>query len=144
FPIGFRKDIPELLAQANCFALCSTVEGVPGVILEAGSQKKPSISTNAGGGKEVLIDNETGYIIDEFNKTEYTRKLVQLVSNKELNSEMGDKAYKLVVEEFNPEKNAIKFEILYEGLLNKGEKIFSPINEKLKILQIIQKKQFRG
>lgn len=117
FPIGFRKDIPELLAQADCFALCSRVEGVPGVILEAGSQKKPSISTNVGGVKEVLINNETGYIIDNFDKHEYTRKLIQLVSNRELNSEMGNKAYKLVLEEFNPEKNAEKFVNLYERLL---------------------------
>ncbi len=117
FPIGFRKDISELLAQADCFALCSKVEGVPGVILEAGSQKKPSISTNVGGVKEVLINNETGYIIENFDKDEYTRKLIQLVSNKKLNSEMGGKAYKLVVEEFNPEKNVKKFENLYERLL---------------------------
>lgn len=117
FPIGFQKDIPELIAQVNCLALCSKVEGVPGVILEAGSQKKPSISTNVGGVKEVLIDNETGYIIDDFNKKEYTRKLVQLVNNRELNKEMGNKAYNLVIEEFNPEMNARKFEKLYEGLL---------------------------
>lgn len=144
FPLGFRKDIPELLAQADCFALCSKVEGVPGVILEAGSQRKPSISTNVGGVKEVLIDNETGYIVNDFDKLEFTRKLIQLVGNKELNLEMGNRAYQLVVEEFNPEKNARKFEKLYAGLLIKRKKILAETNGKLKILQIIQKKQFRG
>lgn len=117
FPIGFRKDIPELLSQADCFALCSKVEGVPGVILEAGSQKKASISTNVGGVKEVLIDNVTGYIIENFDKEDYTRKLIQLVRNRDLNTEMGNRAYNLVMEEFNPGKNAKKFEKLYIELL---------------------------
>ena len=144
FPIGFRKDIPELLAQADCFALCSKVEGVPGVILEAGSQKIPSISTNVGGVKEVLVDNETGFIIENFDKKEFALKLIQLVGDKELNSKMGNNAFKLVVEEFNPEKNAKKFENLYEALLIKRKKIVSQNSEKIKILQIIQKKQFRG
>ena len=144
FPIGFRKDIPELLAQVDCFALCSKVEGVPGVILEAGSQKKPSISTNVGGVKEVLVDNETGYIIENFDKKEFAWKLVQLVNNRKLNAEMGNNAYKLVVDEFNPEKNAKKFEKLYAGLLIKKTQILPENREKLKILQLIQKKQFRG
>ncbi len=122
FQIGFRKDIPELLSQSVCFALCSKVEGVPGVILEAGSQKKPSISTNVGGVKEVLVNNETGFIIDNFDKSEYIRKLIELVNNNELNARMGNKAYNLVVEEFNPEKNAKKFVDLYKELLLREKK----------------------
>lgn len=144
FALGFRKDIPDLLAQADCFALCSIIEGVPGVILEAASQKKPSISTNVGGVNEVLIDNKTGFIIEDFDKKEFSRKLIQLVKNTVLNKEMGEKAYRLVVEEFNPVKNARKFEKLYTILLNNDIDTSPQKDGRLIILQIIQKKQFRG
>lgn len=144
FTLGFRRDIPDLLAQADCFALCSKIEGVPGVILEAASQKKPSISTNVGGVNEVLVDKETGYIIESFNKKEYTRKLVELVTNSTLNKEMGEKAYRLVAEQFDPVKNARKFERLYSALLSDRITSFPETPDKLSVLQIIQKKQFRG
>ena len=140
FLLGFRKDIPELLAQADCFVLASKIEGVPGVILEAASQRVPTVATNVGGVPEVLVNGKTGFIIDDFDKKEFKARLLSLVTNPDLNKEMGSNAFKLVQQEFNPVKNARKFEQLYARLANKtlGGK------DHLRILQIIQKKQFRG
>lgn len=140
FLLGFRKNIPELLAQANCFVLASKIEGVPGVILEAASQRVPSVATNVGGVPEVLINGETGFIIDDFNKNEYKEQLLSLVTNSDLNKKMGQNAFRLVQQEFNPVKNARKFEHLYARLAKKSLEE----NKQLRILQIIQKKQFRG
>jgi glycosyltransferase involved in cell wall biosynthesis len=140
FLLGFRKDIPELLAQADCFVLASKIEGVPGVILEAASQRVPSVATNVGGVPEVLINGETGFIINDFNKEEFKLRLISLVANPDLNKEMGNNAFKLVHKEFNPIKNAREFEELYARLANK----FLSRKKQLRILQIIQKKQFRG
>lgn len=122
FLAGFRKNIPELLAAADCFLLASKVEGVPGVILEAAAQRKPSIATNVGGVKEVLKDGETGFIIDNFDQKEYSKKLIALMNNEKLRNELGDNAYKLVLNEFNPEKNAQRFENLYSRLTSENIK----------------------
>ncbi len=116
FLLGFRKDIPELLAQADCFALASKIEGVPGVILEAASQRVPSVATNVGGVPEVLINGKTGFIIEDFNKSEYKSRLISLVTNSALNKELGDNAFNLVKKEFDPLNNARKFEKLYAQL----------------------------
>lgn len=144
FLTGFRKDIPELLAASDLFVLCSKVEGVPGVILEAAVQKKPSISTNVGGVKEVLESNKTGFIIDDFNKQDFISKIIKLSTDDKLRKSLGENACSLVSKEFNPIKNARKFEKLYADL--SGSKITKNYDEKkkLRILQIIQKKQFRG
>lgn len=140
FLLGFRKDIPNLLSQANCLVLASKIEGVPGVILEAASQRVPAVATNVGGVPEVLISGETGYIIEDFNKAIFKERLITLVTDAKLNNQMGDRAYNLVQKDFNPIKNARRFEKLYARLANK------PLDDKnqLRILQIIQKKQFRG
>lgn len=140
FLLGFRKDIPELLAQADCFALASKIEGVPGVILEAASQRVPTVATKVGGVPEVLIHEKTGFIIDDFDKKEFQKRLISLVTNSELNKKLGENAFNLVQKEFNPLSNALKFEKLYARLAHPSlvEK------NQLRILQIIQKKQFRG
>jgi len=117
--LGFRKDIPEVLAASDCFVLASKVEGVPGVILEAGTQKKPSIATNVGGVSEVLIDGQTGFLIEDFNKKVFKEKLLEVLLNEDLRLKLGENAYNLVLNEFNPLKNAQKFEELYHRLILK-------------------------
>jgi len=141
FLLGFRKDIPELLSAADCIVLSSLVEGVPGVILEAAVQEKPAVASNVGGVKEVLLNGKTGFIIDDFEKNTFKSKLVEICENDELRSRLGKNARELVVEQFNPVKNAKKFETLYADLA--GKRLHKP-DGKLRILQIIQKKQYRG
>lgn len=143
FLMGFRKNIPELLAASDCLALSSLVEGVPGVILEAGVQKKPSVATNVGGVQEVIRPNETGFIIDDFDQNKFRDAIVELLENESLRSRMGMSAYNLVLKEFNPTRNARRFEKLYVDLAGKKPGSNGG-GEHLKILQIIQKKQFRG
>lgn len=141
FLLGFRKDIPELLSAADCIVLSSLVEGVPGVILEAAVQEKPAVASNVGGVKEVLLDGTTGFIIDDFEKSTFKSRLVDICANDELRLQLGKNARKLVVEQFNPVKNAKKFETLYAKLA--GKRLGRP-DGKLRVLQIIQKKQYRG
>ena len=117
--IGFRKDIPELLSAADCFVLPSFVEGVPGVILEAAVQKIPTVATNVGGVNEVLQNGVTGYTIDNFDQDDFMEKLLKILSDNELRRSMGQNAYRLAMEEFNPTKNAKKFEKLYKSLVLK-------------------------
>jgi glycosyltransferase involved in cell wall biosynthesis len=118
--LGFRKDIPELLSEAECFVLSSKVEGVPGVILEAAAQRKPAVATNVGGVFEVLRDGETGFMIDNFNKSQFKEKLLSIMNDAKVREEMGNKAYNLVQENFNPVKNALRFESLYRELISKN------------------------
>lgn len=117
FLLGFRQDIPELLAASDCIVLTSKVEGVPGVILEAGTQKIPAIATNVGGVKEALIDGKTGFLIDGFDKNEFKNKLIELMTNDELRKRFGENAYEMISKGYDPKLNARKFEKLYQKLI---------------------------
>ena len=118
FLTGFRSDIPEVLSACDFFVLSSKVEGVPGVILEAGAQRKPSVSTDVGGVNEVIKDGETGFIIQNFDQDDFKKKILMLAENEQIRQEMGENAYSLVSVEFNPLNNAKKFESLYSRLKN--------------------------
>ena len=116
--LGFRKDVPELLAISHCLVLSSKIEGVPGVILEAAAQRKPSIAVDVGGVSEVLINGETGYLVEQFDLREFKKSLLFLMENSDERDRLGNNAYALVEQSFNPKKNAEKFEKLYGQLVN--------------------------
>jgi glycosyltransferase involved in cell wall biosynthesis len=118
--LGFRKDIPEILAASDCLVLSSKIEGVPGVILEAGTQKTPSIATNVGGVKEALIDGKTGYLIDDFNIKLFRERLIGIMENEDLRKQLGENAYEMISKGYDPHSNASKFEKLYHRLINES------------------------
>jgi L-malate glycosyltransferase len=114
---GFYPQPGKLLAAADLTVLCSTVEGVPGVILEAGSQKIPAVAVNVGGVQEVVWEKQTGYVIEEFNPQLFADKVLHLLHNNELRSQMGHRAYEVVQQNYDPETNAHTFEQLYNQLM---------------------------
>ena len=62
--LGFRQDISTLLSLSDLFVLPSYYrEGVPRVLLEAGSMKLPLITTNMPGCKEVVRDGWNGLLV---------------------------------------------------------------------------------
>jgi L-malate glycosyltransferase len=115
--VGLQPDIASYLAAADLFVLCSKVEGVPGVILEAGVQGVPSISSDVGGVREVIRDDETGVVMNDFNAMQYANTITGLLSDRQKLIAMGKLAREFVVENFNSEKNATLFIQLYSDLI---------------------------
>ena len=50
-------------AAADCFVFPSYREGFPNTVLEAGAMGLPSIVTDINGSREIIVENENGYII---------------------------------------------------------------------------------
>ena len=121
FQLGFQSEIGRYLAASDVFILCSKVEGVPGVILEAAVQHTPSISSDVGGVKEVIDNNVTGIIMKNFDAARYSSALLDLLSNRQQRLEMATRAFDFVVENFNPEKNTSLFIQLYSKLISEKQ-----------------------
>jgi glycosyltransferase involved in cell wall biosynthesis len=62
--LGKRRDVPELLAEAECFLLTSDYEGCPYTVLEAMAAGVPVVSTRVGGVPELVADGETGLLVE--------------------------------------------------------------------------------
>lgn len=62
--IEFQEDIREFLAISNLFVLPSYREGLPNVLIEAGSYGVPLVATNINGCNEVIVDGENGALVN--------------------------------------------------------------------------------
>ncbi len=113
------KDINEFNAGMDIICLSSNNEGTPVSIIEAQASQVPVVSTNVGGVQNVMIDNETGYIVPKNNARIFADKLLVLIENEVLRNEMGQKGWTFVKERFHFERLVKDMEDYYKGLLNK-------------------------
>ncbi|MDM8234654.1 glycosyltransferase family 4 protein [Phocaeicola barnesiae] len=68
-------------------------ESFPMVLLEAMQQKKACISTDEGGIPEIIVQNETGYIIPKRSPQELANKIEYLIEHPDICHSMGEKGF---------------------------------------------------
>ena len=61
--------------------------------VEAISQKKPVIATDCGGLPEVIINNETGFIVKKDNPVMFSNKILRLVYDKKIRKKFSVNSY---------------------------------------------------
>lgn len=97
-----RNDVFYLLSKTNIFVNPSNYpEGLPTVLLEAGSFSIPIISTPNGGAKEIIFDKETGLLIPSGNVRHIYQSLDWINNNHDKAVKMGNNLYKLLKKRFD-------------------------------------------
>jgi len=80
-------------------------EGTPVSVLEAGASGLPVIATKHGGIKDVVLDGETGYLVNEYDVDAMAERMIELAGNPALAHKMGQAGRKRIVENFSMEKS---------------------------------------
>lgn len=113
--LGIRKDVPELLSAADIFVLSSAWEGFPLVVGEAMSCQRVVISTDAGGAREFLIDQD--FLVDTQNSVALAESM-QAAANlsDESASEYGRKSRQYIIEKFGLNSVVERWEAIYAGI----------------------------
>lgn len=114
--LGFRQDVPDLLAAADMLVVASTSEGCPVVILEAMASRCPVICTRVGGSAEVVADGRTGIVVEPRRPKELAEAMLRLVGDAARRDEMGRQACQMVHEHFTIETMVRRFEQIYDDL----------------------------
>lgn len=114
---GFRNDAMQLIKKADLLVLPSIIEGLPGVILEAFYCRTPVVAYNVGGISEILINGETGSLIEKDDEEGFAKAILDTASKP--SQKKIDNAYKLVTSQYLNTAIAKKFVDAYTSLLVK-------------------------
>lgn len=111
------KDIATFNAGMDIMCLTSNNEGTPVSLIEAQACNLPVVSTDVGGVKDILIPNETGFVVPKNDPNAFARALEKLIESKELRSEMSEKSWTFVKNKFHYSNLVHQTESLYRDLL---------------------------
>lgn len=95
----FEKSIGYV--QHSIVANNGDSEGTPVAVLEAGLSALPVISTFHAGIPDVILNNETGFLVKEHDVNEMANKIIFLIENKKIAKDMGVKSRKYIAENFS-------------------------------------------
>ncbi len=87
--LGYRSDVPDVLAAADVFTLPSHFEGLPMSVIEAMLTGLPVVATDIRGPREQVVDGETGLLVPAGTVGPLAAALARLVGDPALRTRMG-------------------------------------------------------
>ena len=117
-----RKEIIKHLQSAFLFVQHSLValngdsEGTPVGIIEAMAAGLPVVSSRHAGIPDVVIENETGFLVDEGDISAMAENILTLVNNRELAKSFRKKGKERILSEFTLQKHIATIDRLIEEI----------------------------
>lgn len=99
--LGYREDIPAILAAADIFALPSHFEGLPMSVIEAMLTGLPVVATYIRGPREQVVEGETGYLVPPRTVEPLAAALGRLIADPSLRVRMGAAGRARALERFD-------------------------------------------
>ncbi len=107
------RDVDEVINKATMVLLPSLFEGLPLVALQAARMQRPIVSSDVDGLSELIIDQQTGLILEDNNEQELAQAILSLMQNPQQAFRMGKAAGKRLEERFGFEDCVSQYEKLY-------------------------------
>lgn len=111
--LGFREDIPGLLACFDIFVLPSLWEGLSITLLEAMAAGKPIVTTNIKGNREVITNGIDGLLVNPADPVALADAVINLIRDKERACAMGKRARHKIRTSFSEEVMVVRTLELY-------------------------------
>ena len=107
--LGQINNAPQWLEACDIFIQPSIEEAFGLVFAEAGAKGKPAIATNVGGIKEIIIHNETGYLVPPASPEELSQALQKLLESPKERKLLGENAYQRISTQFSIDNMVKKY-----------------------------------
>jgi colanic acid/amylovoran biosynthesis glycosyltransferase len=106
-----QREVRQRLAAANVFVLSSVIDAqggmdnLPTVIMEAMATGLPVVSTNVGGIPEMVVENETGFLVQAGDAMALADVIDKVIDDCALAQRLGKGGYERARELFSIEEN---------------------------------------
>jgi glycosyltransferase involved in cell wall biosynthesis len=120
--LGYRTDIPQILAQAQIYLLISNWEGFPRSIIEAMRAGLPVVTSDVGGSREAVQQDVTGFTVPKGDAEGLASKLRILLADPETRARMGSAGRASYEANFTFERMADKTFALYEEVAGSAKR----------------------
>lgn len=120
FFTGMRRDIERLLPLMDIFILPSFFEGFGIAIVEAMAAGRPVVATAVGGVPEIVINGETGLLVEAGDVNGLAKAIETLLDDPDLRRYLGLRGQERARERFSLELAVRRHEELYEALWQKA------------------------
>lgn len=114
--LGFREDVPRLLASLDLFVLSSHMEGLGTSLMDAMASRLPIVATQAGGIPEIVIHRKTGLLVPPRDPDALAQAILKLYLDRPLADRLARGGFELVHRKFSAESMAQKIVGVYERL----------------------------
>lgn len=101
--VGYCDNPYPFYDACKLFVLSSKNEGLPTVLLEAMSSKKPIVSTNTPGAKEIVGDSEYGMLCRISDPQDMADRIASLIKDESLYAEYACKSFERIAD-FTPDQ----------------------------------------
>jgi len=99
--LGYRGDIIEVMTTFDVAVLPSLFEGLPRTLMEGMALGKPAVGTRVDGIMELVVDGETGILVDARDSGGLAAAMHELLSSPERRATMGAAASARIREVFD-------------------------------------------
>jgi len=89
-------NLSQFYRLSSLFAIPSYIEGQSLVTMEAMASGLPVIAANGGALKELIKDNENGFLVNPFSEKEFAEKILAILGNEKLRKRMSQKSLELI------------------------------------------------
>lgn len=127
FFLGFVNDPYEFMNCIDINTLTSLSESFPYVILEGVRYKRATISSNVGGLSDLIESGENSYLFTPGDHKKLAEYMLNLINDKSLRLEMGEKIYQKASVQFSLE-NMYKTQLgIYNKILEREASIIKDV-----------------
>ncbi|HET8871125.1 MAG TPA: glycosyltransferase [Aquabacterium sp.] len=89
--LGYRSDVQRILPAFDLYALSSRREALGLSVIEAFSAQLPVVATRVGGVPEIVLHDDTGWLVDPESPEALTAGLAQLCHDPALRVKLGER-----------------------------------------------------
>lgn len=116
--LGFRKDVPALMATMDICTFPSHAEAFGLVIIEAMAMQRPIVSSNCDGVLDIITDEVNGLLVPPKNAAALTAAVERLLDQAALAEQIARRGRLRVEVDFNIETMIQKIREIYESAVN--------------------------